>query len=153
MEKINHFLKRTILESDDDKSLRHYQISMNKYRKYSLDKLNAVLIEKKALVKRDELFSTMGIAIIFSAILSNLGGKIFYWILNILMYINNGKLKINDVDKMHKNDMYFVNSITGMIVFFMFILVLYLIIRFISKIAHNYRLILLIETEKKIRGK
>lgn len=43
----------------DSRALKRYQIVMNKYRGYSLDKPNAVLVKRKLSLKRQKLFSTL----------------------------------------------------------------------------------------------
>lgn len=137
----------------DNRKIRYYRNTIRQYENYSLEELKAVLIEKKFALKRSELLSTLGITVFLSALLADLGNKLYNWILNYFTFINMTKAKLAIVSKATLKDKYATNVFIGGIVIAVLTIILFFVILMILQVAEKYRTILYLESlieEKKV---
>lgn len=138
---------------DDKRKIRYYKSTIKIYDDYSLEDLKAILVEKKYEMKRSELLSTLGITVFLSAILADLGNKMYNWILNYLSFKNMTKDKLEVVANMTLKNKYATNVYIGGIVTAVLTIILFFVILMILRVAEKYRTILYLESlieEKKV---
>lgn len=138
---------------DDNRKIRYYHNTIKMYENYSLEELKALLIEKKFALKRSELLSTLGITVFLSAILADLGNKLYDWILNYFTFMNMTKEKLAVVSKATLKEKYATNVFIGGIVIAVLTILLFFVILMILQVAEKYRTILYLESlieEKRV---